>query len=754
MKGKAIIWFSLLSLLSLDAFSKSGVKIYNQQEKIQISYVGVQFTNIINGQTNLVLTNELGWASNPFETKTQIYINHIGFNSLLDTLEVGEEKDIEISPLVVPLGDIVITAQYAPSSADSAVHKIKIIDKKKLEALGAVNLRDALTNETNIRIAQDNVLGSSASVQGLSGQNLKILIDGVPVIGRLGGNIDLTQINVNNIERIEIIEGPLSVEYGTNALAGTINLITKKKLKEKIQLDLSSYYETVGQYNVDMAIRAQIKKLTITASGGRNYFDGWNPSDPVIDNVRNYKADSSRHNLWKPKEQTFGRLGLFLNYKDWETNLSSDLLREQVNNKGLPRAPYNETAFDDYYLTQRLSNTLNIRRSIKEQAAINVIFAWNYYERHKNTYFTDLTTLNKNLSTNASDQDTATYHLLMSRGTFSTTKKNAKLNFNVGYDINVETGTGGRIKDQEQTIGDYAGFISAEYEIIDQLILRPGIRYSYNTSYKTPVTPSFHLKRDWKSYQIRGSYSRGFRAPSIKDLYFDFVDINHNITGNPNLIAESSNNFSASIKKSWRKKKRRYEWSVDGFYNQVTNLITLAQNEDSAYTYINLENYRTFGAVLGVECTIKPFKISAATSLIARYNALSENLSVDPYSYSPEYRGSIGYEIKKAKLNITLFYKYSGKVIAYYIGEEEKVEQSLIGDFHNMDLTVSKGFLNNTILWTIGGKNLFNVTSIAARGETGIHGSGASTAPMSWGRTAFTSLKINLNRNMFKKKEK
>ena len=53
------------------------------------------------------------------------------------------------------------------------------------------------------------------------------MIDDVAVIGRLNGNIDLSQINLNNVERIEIVEGPLSVEYGTDALAGTINLITK-----------------------------------------------------------------------------------------------------------------------------------------------------------------------------------------------------------------------------------------------------------------------------------------------------------------------------------------------------------------------------------------------------------------------------------------------------------------------------------------------------------------------------------------------
>merc|ERR1711965_356759 len=97
--------------------------------------------------------------------------------------------------------------------------------------MAAVTLKDVLVNQNNIRVAQDNVLGSSMSLQGMSGQNIKILIDGIPVIGRLNGNIDISQINLNTIERIEIIEGPLSVNYGTDALAGTINLISQKNKK-------------------------------------------------------------------------------------------------------------------------------------------------------------------------------------------------------------------------------------------------------------------------------------------------------------------------------------------------------------------------------------------------------------------------------------------------------------------------------------------------------------------------------------------
>jgi len=79
-----------------------------------------------------------------------------------------------------------------------------------------------LSTELNIRTTHDGALGSSLTMQGLGGEHIKILVDGVPVIGRENGNIDLDQINLQNVDHIEVINGPMSVVYGSNALAGVI----------------------------------------------------------------------------------------------------------------------------------------------------------------------------------------------------------------------------------------------------------------------------------------------------------------------------------------------------------------------------------------------------------------------------------------------------------------------------------------------------------------------------------------------------
>ncbi|RMG59670.1 MAG: TonB-dependent receptor, partial [Bacteroidetes bacterium] len=109
---------------------------------------------------------------------------------------------------------VVITGQHGAVRASRAAHRVRIIDRQRIEAQGAVTLAEVLGQELNLRINQDPALGAQVQMQGISGENVKILLDGMPVPGRLGGGLDLSQLPLQDIERIEIVEGPMSVEYG------------------------------------------------------------------------------------------------------------------------------------------------------------------------------------------------------------------------------------------------------------------------------------------------------------------------------------------------------------------------------------------------------------------------------------------------------------------------------------------------------------------------------------------------------------
>lgn len=645
------------------------------------------------------------------------------------------------------MGEVVVTGQYSAGLSDNAVQKIRVTDRKKIEAMNAQTLRDVLTNEMNIRLSQDNILGSSMSMQGMSGENVKILIDGVPVIGRQDGNIDLSQISLANIERIEIIEGPMSVNYGTDALAGTINLITKKIQRNGIETNLSTYYESIGTYNINFRTGLHRGRQTLSLTGGRNFFDGWNYGDKTAVDFSPHVADSSRVLQWKPREQYFA--GLLYSYKAGKTtiNYKCDLFHEKITNRGLPTLPYGQNAFDDYYYTGRIDNVIFVNNTIAGKRNINFMAAYNDYTRTKNTYYADLTTLDKSLSTNIGDQDTSKFHAMTSRATYSSSKTGVKLNYEVGYDINISDATGSRIKNYRQTIGDYAAFVSAEYKLMNQITIRPGVRYGYNTAYSSPAIPSLNLRyKATDDLTIRGSYAKGFRAPSLKELYFYFVDINHNIKGNEQLNAEYSENYSLSA--VFSKNKSWYNYKVEGtaYYNDIRDLITLAQTTGTEYSYVNIGKYKTKGIQANAEVTISNVKCSFGASYMGTYNQLSETENIATFSYSPEARGSISWELKRCGVTVALFYKYIGRLPTFVIDGSGTIRPSFIDAYHTADISISKPFFAKRLAVSVGCKNIFNVTNVASYAAGGTHSSASDNTPISCGRLYCIKTDINLKK--------
>jgi outer membrane receptor for ferrienterochelin and colicins len=223
-----------------------------------------------------------------------VLISYLGFVTITDTFQVAQDKVYYTGPVSQEINDVVVTGQYSPNSSQKSVYEVKVISAEMIKSKGANNLREALQNELSIDLGQDQVFGSSLGINGISGEGIKIMVDGVPIVGRLDGKLDLSQININNIERIEIVEGPLSVMYGTDAMGGVINIITKSFQPEKVNVQLRAYYETVGQYNIDLSAGFSFRKSQVFLSGGRYFFDGFTTADSI-----------PRFMEWKPKEQYF-----------------------------------------------------------------------------------------------------------------------------------------------------------------------------------------------------------------------------------------------------------------------------------------------------------------------------------------------------------------------------------------------------------------------------------------------------------------
>lgn len=663
------------------------------------------------------------------------------------TFSVAAQQQKKDSIEAQHIKDVVITGQYSPNDPAKSVQKIKIIGRQKIEMMNAQNLRDVLTNELNVRQESDNILGSFISVSGLSGRNVKILVDGVPVIGKLEGNIDVSQINLNNIERIEIVEGPMAVNYGTDALGGAINLITKKELKKTWEGGVTGYYETIGTYNLTGRAGFSKRKHTVTLSGGRNFFDGWRPDEKISLDYSPRLADSLRFFPSKPREQYFGSLQYIYRLgKNTTINYKGDYFSELITNRGLPDTLTKNKASDDFYRTARIDNAVFLNTKIGT-GSVNVLASYNDYRRVKNTYAKNLVTLGETMAGGEGSQDTSNYNQFNTRGTY-TNAIGSKINYEAGYDINLQSGTGRRILNKKQFIGDYAAYASAEYRPFDGMIIRPGLRYAYNTTFKAPLIPSVSASYKVATHvTLRASYSKGFRAPDLKELYFDFVDVNHDIQGNPNLKAEHSDNFNASAVYANMFGSTLFKADVSGYYNNIRDMIFLAWTGVGVeYRYVNIGRYMSHGIQANFDVTIKNIKVSAGGSYIGRYNDLSEiDTRVKKYGYTPEFRGSVMYTIPVLGMNANVFLKYNGSMPGVIVTTNNELVRSENNAYTIADANINKTVIKNKLQVGAGCKNLFNVTNVANTSINTSTGAHTSNTGMLMANGRLYLLKIDYN---------
>lgn len=739
MKYFPIILFTLLTNF---VFSQTAVHVYH--ENAGLPFVKIAYHTNLNATIRYTQTNVDGaaeLATNSTEEKIYLVISQMGFHTITDTIEANKRKDYSLISSSILIEEVCVTGEYVPTTSSQAINKITVIRKEEIINSGASTLNDILTYQANIRIEQDNVLGSGMSMSGMSGDNVKILQDGVPMIGRLDGNIDLSQINLDNVERIEIVNGPLSVNYGTNALAGTINIITKKNNHAGVNGNVLSMYESVGNYNLSGNVNIKRKNNTLKLSGGRKFFDGWSPNADFFSFPQETLADTNRSMQWNPKLQHFAEISFISQLKKWTINPYVRFYQETITNRGFPRAPYFENAFDDVYYTMRFDQGVNIDRDFKN-SKLNVIAGYNYFKRTKNTYFKDLTTLNQILTPNPSDQDTSLFDLIILRATYSSSRKHW-LNYQIGTDINVESATGPKIRDNRQQIGDYAVFTSAIITAFNKkLDIKPGFRYAYNTVFAAPITPSLNVKYQLKKVQVRASIAQGFRSPTLKELYFNFVDINHNIVGNINLAPETSVNFNGGL--TWLKPvKDNNLLKAEGsfFYNDFQNLITLGIQPDGGFTYINIGEFSTIGGQGALSYTGKKLRVQTNFTYIGRFN-IEQSEDLPKYIYSPEIGTTASYKLFKNKMSVNAFYKYNGKLINYSV-TDDGIRTNTLGDYHILDLSITSHVFGKNLTIVCGAKNLLNVQNINVIGTNaggGAHSAGSSQLPIGRGTSVFLSL--------------
>jgi outer membrane receptor for ferrienterochelin and colicins len=740
---KYLFIISGILLLSSASFSQSGqIKLYDSKSNEAVSYATVLISDLKTKKEYFRVSDEKGIVPNLSGNLSLIRISCIGFQPFSDTISAGKSYDFALIPTIFSLNEVVVTGSLKPQSADKSIYNIKVIDHRKIEEKAANNLKDILDNQVNMSITQDPALGSSLKIKGLTGNNVKILIDGVPVIGRMGGNIDLSQLNLYNIDHIEMVEGPMSVIYGSDALAGAINIITKENKNSNFGLTANSYFETAGTYNFDGSVNFRNKRHSFSASGSRNFFDG-------------FSTDTLRSELWKPKEQYSGDVYYMYTHDRAKIKYQVSYMRERLWDKGNLLEPRFYTAFDSWFYSERLTNRLDYDRSLKNGMSIKMLASYSIYQRSKITYLNDLSTLQQELSPNLSDHDTTDFSALLYRFVLGKEEPDKKLNYTVGTDLNYENGTGKRIIDYKQSIGDYAVFASVKYNPVTTFSIQPGLRFAYNTGFNVPPVPSINIR--WvpsDRFNLRTSYARGYRAPTLKELYIYFVDVNHNIQPNENLKPEYGHNFDFSISYNTEKDKKVHYSEADFgmFYNNMHNIIQLAIRNDvgtnGVYQYINVLNYNTLGFQTRLSYNFYPFlDVAVGFGETGTYFSFDEKRSsLGDYKFSGDVNANMGWYIPGIKLKASLFYKFTDKSWLFGVNENNEVKIGSMDPYHNLDFTLLRKFWSNKLIISAGVKNVLNNTNILISGNvpTGVHTSEGGNNPVSYGRLAFLKITYSI----------
>lgn len=700
-----------------------------------IPYANVCVESMDREVKNYYVTNKDGEVSFPLNTSGIISISCMGFETLIDTITGGmNEKRYALSPSHFEINSVVVTGQYKPVSTDKSIYDIKLIGKSTIESKAANNLGDILSDELGIRLSNDPSTGTSLSLQGITGENIKILVDGVPVIGRLDGNIDLSQLNLDNVRHIEMVEGPMSVVYGSNALGGVINIITDNNTHSLYKTSVNSYVESVGTYNFNFLTSIRQNKSTYELNGGRNFFSG-------------YSTEDTRSKEWKPKEQYNAGGSYSFSGDKTKARLKCDFFRERLLDRNNPFPPYYEKANDTWYYTTRFNNSFDVNSKLGENSFFNLLTAYSFYQRKKEKYLVDLTDLSKQLTTNPSDQDTSKFNAYMARGVYSFAPEESTLSFQAGFDLNLETASGKRIENSHEQIGDYAVFASAMWKPLDAFTIQPGLRAAYNTRYKAPLTPSLNLMYKVRQTTFRGSYARGFRSPSLKELYLYFFDSNHQVEGNENLQAERSHSFTLSINQKLEQGKSTYVFDLKPFYNIIEDKISLVQVDPDNLLHYRNENTGKFSS-LGFELSGTMY-YSSAFVLKAGYSRIGrkdDSFNSDKFIFSNNWNTSLDYNFLKNTAKFSVFYKFSGKYPTYFYNSSDEVTLGYINSFHNMDVSIGKKFWHNFVFVSAGVKNLFDNTEIGGdgAGASSGHGSGGGASSLvGYGRTYFVSMKFN-----------
>lgn len=583
-----------------------------------------------NDKTVYALTASGGTYSIEVPEDAVLVFQLLGYLSCEVALENRKDygrTDVVMEEDLMNLEAVVVTGTRTPRLLKDSPILTRVItsaDIKRVDALDVGELLEAELPGIEFSYAMDQQV--TLNMQGFGGNSVLFLVDGERIAGETLDNIDYSRLNLDNVERVEIIKGAASSLYGSNAVGGVVNIITSGAT-EPWSVNVNARY---GAHNERRY------------GGSAGFVAGKFNS---MTNVQYTAVDS-----YKMKNE--GDYNAF--YGGFNYSVKERLQYEPVEGlKFTARAGYffreRDMQADTKDRYRDFSGGLKGEWDINDENRVELSYSYDQYDKSDYLLF--------------NDSDVRDYsnvqHVL--RGIYTYSFFPGGHTLIVGGDYMRDYLMSYQFEGNGHYIQHTADvFTQIECNLDDRWHLTGGLRFDYFSQKKlSHFSPKLSLMYRIGGWSFRGSYSGGFRAPTLKEMYmsFDMAGI-FMIYGNPDLAPESSENLSLSAEYSWK----YLNVSLSGFYNWVDNRITTVWNDAlGGMQYMNMSPLQVRGLDFSVSTRL-PFGLGARLSYTYTDEAIraGEPLLSQTRPHSATLKVEYGKSWKNYGFNIAL----SGRVLS------------------------------------------------------------------------------------------
>lgn len=495
---------------------------------------------------------------------------------------------------------------------DAPVHT-EVISKQMLSNYAGRSIEDILSGLTSSFDFNADDMGSQIQMNGLGNNYILILINGKRIHGDVGGQNELSMIDPQNIEKIEIVKGASSALYGSDAIAGVINIITKKH-DEGLLLENTSRIGSYGEVRQHNGLGWKWGKIASYTNFQLQHSDGWQNTSkedpaqtefPIFDSAN---KTVNRNTNWQISERlTYQVLNNVELYAD------GGIYWKRIYRPSGKYAATDVKTYDMEY--HNASVSLGGKWQLNKTDYITVDADWNkhaYYYNYTDTtleeryvngvlnhyfpYFPGQTNLQ-------SDQQRTMIQL---KGVFSLPYQNYMSagaewrNDWLNAPMRVD---GGKVSDNTEAV-----YLQDEFSLLNPLYITAGIRFNHNESFGIRITPKLSAMLKTGDLRFRATWSQGIKTPTPKEQFYRYVremSGTYLYLGNKNLRPQTSNYYALGTEY----RKGGFSASVTGYYNKVNNMITLvtipAADAPGKYVaqydpvkirqYKNMDNAETYG---------------------------------------------------------------------------------------------------------------------------------------------------------------